>query len=36
MEYGPVKGREPWGKKIKLFSEAIVNWSEGQKLGKSV
>lgn len=35
LEYGPVKGKESWGEEIKLYSEAIVNWSKGQKLGKS-
>lgn len=24
------------GEEIKLYSEAIVNWPEGQKLGESV
>lgn len=30
------ESKESWGKEIKLYSEAIMNWSEGQKLGKSV
>lgn len=36
LEYGPVKVKESWGKEIKLPSGAIVNWSKGQLLGKSI